>query len=69
MAVRGRESILRARDGVQSRGRGKRRRGRELLVISPFASSRRSSMVGLAGAEVLSRSERPASVHLDTPLQ
>ena len=51
MAVRGHESILRARDGVQSRGRGERRRGRELLVIGPFASSRRSSMVGLAGAE------------------
>ena len=47
MAVRGRESILRARDGVQYRGCGERRRGRELLVIGPFASSRLSSMVGL----------------------
>jgi hypothetical protein len=52
MAVRGHESILRARDGVQSRGCGERRRGRELLVISPFASSRLSSLVGLS-AEVV----------------
>ena len=47
MAIRGRESILRARHGVQSCSRGERRRGRELLATSPFASSRRSSMVGL----------------------
>jgi hypothetical protein len=38
MAVGCRESILRARDGVQYRGCGERRRGRELLVIGPFAS-------------------------------
>ena len=52
MAVRGGESILWTRNGVQFCGRGKRRRSRELLVVSPHASSRCSSMVGLAGAEV-----------------
>ena len=52
MGVRGRENIIRARDGIQPRGRDERRRGGELLAIGPCTSSRRSSMVGLS-AEVV----------------
>jgi hypothetical protein len=46
MAVRGREIITGTR-GFHARRRHERYLGRELLAIGPYASSRRSSMVGL----------------------
>ena len=63
MGVRGRENIIRARDGIQPRGRDERRRGRELLAIGPCTSSRRSSMVGLAPMQkTMRQAERRCNV-------